>query len=107
VIDYTPNLWPKLELFLYHTQVETDNNFIENDIRPTAVGKKNWLFGGDETGKRSAILNTLIESTPNPLRILKTYSNTYPSMTNPQLDNMLPENWQPSTTINVPVLTVG
>ena len=36
---------------------------MENSIRPTALGKKNWLFFGDaEAGERSAILYTIIES---------------------------------------------
>jgi hypothetical protein len=30
--------------FLKHGEVEIDNNLVENAIRPTAVGKKNWLF---------------------------------------------------------------
>jgi hypothetical protein len=43
-------------------QLEIDNNWIENGIRPTAIGKKNWLFiGGEATGQRSAIIYTLLE----------------------------------------------
>ena len=42
---------------------EIDNNLVENAIRPTAVGKKNWLFIGEaEAGERSAILYTIIEA---------------------------------------------
>ena len=43
--------------------IEIDNNLVENAIRPTAIGKKNWLcFGEAQAGERSAILYTLIES---------------------------------------------
>jgi transposase len=42
-IDYTLGLWPRLEVFLKHGEVEADTNLTENAIRPTAVGKKNWL----------------------------------------------------------------
>jgi len=42
-IDYTLGQWSKLQLFLHHGQIEIDNNPIENAIRPTAIGKKNWL----------------------------------------------------------------
>jgi hypothetical protein len=36
---------------------------VENAIRPTAVGKNNWLFFSDgAAGQRSAILYTIIES---------------------------------------------
>jgi hypothetical protein len=38
-------------------------NLVENAIRPTALGKKNWLFFGDaDAGERSAIIYLIIES---------------------------------------------
>jgi hypothetical protein len=43
--------------------VEIDNNLVENAIRLTTIGKKNWLFIGDaDAGEHSAIIYTLIES---------------------------------------------
>jgi len=43
--------------------LEIDNNLIENAIRPSALGKKNWLFiGHPEAGQRSAILYSLLAS---------------------------------------------
>jgi hypothetical protein len=45
------------------SSVEIDNNLVENAIRPTALGKKHWLFFGDaEAGERSAIIYSIIES---------------------------------------------
>ncbi len=39
---------------------EIDNNLIENAIRPTCVGKKNWMFIADVgAGQRSATLYSL------------------------------------------------
>ena len=36
---------------------------VENAIRPTALGKKNWLFiGNAAAGQRSAIIYTVIEN---------------------------------------------
>ena len=32
-------------------RVEMDNNLVENAIRPTAIGKKNWLCIGDPAPK--------------------------------------------------------
>ena len=62
-IDYTLGLWDRLCVYLGNGHVEIDNNGIENAIRPTAIGKKNWLFiGREDTGERSAVLYTLIES---------------------------------------------
>ncbi len=62
-ISYTLDLWPQLQVFIGDGRVAIDNNPVENAIRPTAVGKKNWLFIGEaEAGDRAAILYTLIES---------------------------------------------
>jgi hypothetical protein len=48
---------------LENGHVEIDNNQVENAIRPTAIGKKNWLFIGDaDAGQRSAIIYTIIEN---------------------------------------------
>jgi transposase len=63
-IDYTLTVWDGLSLCSSTDgRVEIDNNEVENAIRPTAVGKKNWLFIGDaEAGERSAIVFTVIEA---------------------------------------------
>lgn len=42
-------------------RIEIDNNLCENAIRPTAVGKKNWLFfGAKDVGLRSAVIYSII-----------------------------------------------
>ncbi len=41
--DYSLKHWNYLSTYLEHGQVAIDNNAMENAIRPTAVGKKNWL----------------------------------------------------------------
>ncbi len=43
-IKYTLERWGKLTLYLEHSPLEIDNNLVENAIRPTAIGKKNFLF---------------------------------------------------------------
>ncbi|MDT9201434.1 IS66 family transposase, partial [Limnospira sp. PMC 1042.18] len=40
-INYTLGLWPRLQRYLSHGEVEIDNNLIENTIRPIALGRKN------------------------------------------------------------------
>jgi len=53
----------KLLVYTEHAHVEIDNNGVENAIRPTAIGKKNWLFfGRAEAGRTSAIHYTLLET---------------------------------------------
>jgi transposase len=56
-IDYALGQWRTLAVYLEDGRVELDNNLVENAIRPTAIGKKNWLFIGDAgAGQRSAII---------------------------------------------------
>lgn len=111
-IDYTLGLWPKLEVFLRHGQVEIDNNGIENAIRPTAVGKKNWLFlGGEETGDRSAVIYTLIESAKRhghePYAYLKDVLERLPSLKVSGIGPLLPANWQPAEQATVSLPNAG
>lgn len=107
-IDYTLALWDRLGHFIGHGEVEIDTNLTENGIRPTAVGKKNWLFVGSETtGQRAAIIYTLIECAKrhghNPEAWLTDVLNRLPGMTNQDdLGVLLPSNWQPPAAANPP-----
>jgi len=56
-IDYALKCWSALTQFVEDGTLEIDNNLIENAIRPSALGKKNWLFvGHPEAGERSAVI---------------------------------------------------
>src|SRR4051812_15035505 len=62
-ISYTLGQWASLAVYLKDGTIEIDNNLVENAIRPTAVGKRNWLFFGEaQAGQRGAVLYTLVES---------------------------------------------
>jgi len=64
-IEYTLGRWEALVRYAVtgNGEVEIDNNWVENAIRPTAIGKKNWLFiGHPNAGQQSAILYTIIEN---------------------------------------------
>ncbi len=53
--------WAALTRYIDNGTLEIDNNIAENTIRPIALGKKNWLFAGnDEGGKRAANLYSLL-----------------------------------------------
>jgi transposase len=97
-IDYTLTLWPLLLVYLEDGRIEIDNNLVENAIRPTAVGKKNWLFIGEaEAGDRSAIFFTLIEACRSrgidPQTYLREVLTRLPTMTNRQIKDVTPEAW--------------
>jgi Transposase IS66 family len=61
--DYLLSQWAPLIAHLHHGESRLDNNLVENAIRPSCIGKKNWLFiGHPDAGQRSAILYSLIVS---------------------------------------------
>lgn len=62
-VAYVLNQWGTLEVYLDHGHLAIDNNDTERAIRPTAVGKKNWLFiGALEAGAKAATLYSLLGS---------------------------------------------
>jgi transposase len=100
-IDYALGQWPTLTLFLEDGRLEIDNNLVENAIRPTAIGKKNWLFVGEAgAGQRGAIIYTLIESCRrrniDPYTYLREVLSRLPKMTNRQIPEITPEAWAKS-----------
>ena len=97
-IDYALGQWPTLTVYLNDGRVEIDNNLVENAIRPTALGKKNWLFIGDaDAGQRSAIIYTVIESCHrrclDPYAYLRDVLTRLPNLTNRQIPEVLPAAW--------------
>jgi len=100
-ISYALNQWPRLERFLEHGEVEPDNNPVENAIRPTAIGKKNWLFlGSAEAGQRSAVLHTLAANCRprgvEPCAHLKDVLTRLPRRTNQEVAQLTPQRWKQS-----------
>jgi transposase len=62
-LAYTVGQWDKLVRFLEHPWLTPDNNMAENAIRPFVVGRKNWLFHGNDAGAQaSCVVYTLIET---------------------------------------------
>jgi len=62
-IQYTLNQWDALTYYVKDGTVAIDNNAAERQIRPFAIGRKNWLFmGSPEGAKAAAGLYSLIET---------------------------------------------
>lgn len=99
--DYLLSQWESLVQHLRFGQTRLDNNLVENAIRPSCIGKKNWLFiGHPEAGQRSAIIYSLIVSCQrhgkDPLAYLKDILTRLPRMTNQDdLRPLLPAHWMP------------
>jgi hypothetical protein len=100
-MDYALGQWPALRVFLENGRLEIDNNLVENAIRPTAIGKKNWLFVGEAgAGQRGAILYSIVESCRrrglDPDAYLRGVLSRLPRMTNHQIPEITPEAWAKS-----------
>jgi transposase len=62
-IRYGRSRWLALTSYVDHGRLEISNNAAENAIRPVALGRKNWLFAGsDSGGERAALFYTLIRT---------------------------------------------
>ena len=95
--NYALSHWDDLTRYAQNGLIEIDNNGVENAIRPTAIGKKNWLFiGHPEAGQRSAIIYTIIENCRkhgiNPYEYLKDVLTQLPSMKITEVEKLLPIN---------------
>lgn len=99
--DYLLKYWAPLTRHLDHGETRLDNNLVENAIRPSAIGKKNWLFvGHPDAGQRSAIIYSIVISCQrrgvDPLAYLRDVLRRLPTMTTKDdLNALLPVNWQP------------
>src|SRR5207247_1927200 len=77
-----------------------DNNLVENDVRPSAVGRRRWLFiGHPQAGWRSAVIYTIIQSCRrrgiNPHEYLTDVLQRLPAMKNTEVKQLLPSCWKP------------
>jgi transposase len=100
-IRYTLGNWEKLIIYIEDGRLRSDNNLVENAIRPFVVGRKNWLFAGSPDGaKASATFFTLIETAKanglEPYAYLRHIFEKLPlAQTEQNLKDLLPQNIDP------------
>ncbi len=100
--DYLLRFWTPLTAHLEHGETRLDNNLVENAIRPSAIGKKNWLFiGHPDAGQRSAVIYSIVVSCQRrriePLAYLRDVLTRLPRMTTrDDLDALTPARWKPA-----------
>jgi hypothetical protein len=100
-LDYSLKRWEALTRYLDDGAVPIDNNWVENQIRPWALGRSNWLFAGSlRSGQRAAAVMTLIQSAKlnrhDPYAYLKDVLTRLPTQKNNAIDELLPHNWKPA-----------
>jgi hypothetical protein len=104
-LHYAHAEWPQLAACFENGHVDFDNNAVENAIRPTKLGHKNWMFiGGKDTGWRSAVIYTFVEQVrsrgADPYAYFEWVFEKLmhqPTPTTAQLDALLPTAWLQQT----------
>lgn len=102
-IDYSLNRWAALTRYLGDGRLPADNNWIENRIRPIALGRNNWLFAGSlRAGQRAAAIMSLIGSAKlndlDPYVYLRDVLERLPSHPASCIADLLPHRWYPANT---------
>lgn len=100
-IDYSLNRWTALTRYLGDGRLPADNNWIENRIRPIALGRNNWLFAGSlRAGQRAAAIMSLIGSATmnnlDPYAYLRDVLERLPTHPASRIAELLPQHWHPA-----------
>jgi hypothetical protein len=98
-IEYSLGRWEALTRYIDDGDLPIDNNWLENRIRPVALGRANWLFAGSlRAGQRAAVIMSLIQSAKlnghDPYRYLKDVLERLPTQPASRIDELLPHCWQ-------------
>ena len=102
-IDYSLNRWTALMRYIDDGDLPPDNNWVENQIRPIALGRNNWLFAGSlRAGKRAAAVMSLVHSARlnghEPYLYLRDVLERLPTMPASRIQELLPHRWEPAIT---------
>ncbi len=100
-IGYCINQWETLTLFLEDARIPIHNNASERSLRVVALGRKNFLFfGNEEAGRAICVLYSLVTSCEgngvNPLDYLTDVLVRIQTHPRNQLDELLPHRWKPA-----------
>jgi len=98
-IDYSLKRWQALVRFIDDGDLPIDNNWVENQIRPIAIGRSNWLFAGSlRAGKRAAAIMSLVHSARlnghDPYVYLRDVLERLPAQPASRVGELLPHRWK-------------
>lgn len=100
-LDYSLKRWAALVRYVDDGWLAIDNNHLEQQIRPVAVGRANWLFMGSvRAGQRAAAIMSLVNSAKlnglNPHAYLRDVLERLPTHPANRIEDLLPHNWAAS-----------
>jgi transposase len=99
--DYALSQWSRLEVYARPEggEVEIDNNWCENAMRPVALGRKNWLhIGSEAAGPGVAAIASIIETCRrleiNPRAYLLDVLPLVPGWPQSRIAELTPARWK-------------
>lgn len=101
-VGYALAEWAPLNRYLEDGRLEIDNNLTENALRPSCVGKRNYLFfGHPDAGWRSAVIYSVIVSCRrrdiDPWIYLRDLMCRLPAAKNHEIPDLVPARWKPAS----------
>lgn len=97
-LTYFCGLIPYMKNYIQHPFARLDNNVAERAVRPLAIGRKNWLFVGNEDGgDAAAVIYSLIQTCRaldiNPREYLEDVMRRLMGHNAAKIDELLPDAW--------------
>ena len=98
-IRHALKIWDRLLVYTTDGRLLPDTNRVENAIRPTKIGLKNYMFQGNEQGaRRAAVLYSLLETCKkndiDPYEWLKDIYTRIPTHPISKIGELLPAAWK-------------
>lgn len=82
-ISYAFGMWPRICRYCKEGYFQIDNNGVENAIRPLALGRKNYLFSGNDSGAENncvfyTLLGSCLQAGVDPYQWMRQTLERYP-----------------------------
>lgn len=100
-VGYALRQWEALTRFLDDSRLDPDNNLAERTLRMVAIGRKNWMFAGSDTGgERAATIYSLIAGCKlrgiDPFAYLRDVLERVSTHPRSRIAELTPAGWQPT-----------
>jgi len=97
-VGYALGQWEALNRYLEDGLLSIDNNLSERVLRHVVIGRKNWLFVGNEAGaERAAVIYSLVSSCKlcgiDPFAYLRDVLDRVSTHPAAKIELLIPANW--------------